>query len=45
MEPEFTRAAEECQVSASAVQNELWDAEGTELWWFSCTFRLQGSII
>lgn len=28
MEPEFIRAAEECQVSASAVQNELWDADG-----------------
>lgn len=28
MEPEFIREAEECQVSASAFQNELWDADG-----------------
>lgn len=26
--PEFIRAAEECQVSASAVQTGLWDADG-----------------
>lgn len=41
MEPEFIRAAEECQAPASAAQNELWDADG---WQNDGGFRLHFAI-